>query len=199
LDDGLFCNGVETCDEANRRCASSGNPCPDDGNPCNGAESCSEATKQCQHTSLANDCGALTCGASPSGCFACGTCSAGLICLQGGCRCTPQVGSASAGSPPPVPAGLKVICLADPNQLVDAPDCPIIKCGTRTYWAFSPTDNTESMGLVGYDETSTAVYQRSLVGARYIYQISVDSIAQTITLIGQGGVSMVIPWTDLWQ
>jgi hypothetical protein len=199
LDDGLFCNGVETCDEANRRCVSSGNPCPDDGNLCNGAEACDEATKQCRRDSVPNDCGALTCGASPSGCFTCGTCSAGLACLKGKCGCTPHVGSASAASPPPVPAGLKVICLADPNQNTFAADCPIIQCGARTYWAFSPSDNSVAIGLVGYDETNTVVYQRSLIGARYIYQINLDSAAQTITFVGQSSQSVVLPWVDLYQ
>jgi hypothetical protein len=55
------------------------------------------------------------------------------------------------------------------------------------------------MGLVGYDENSTAVYQRSLIGARYVYKIDIDSTSQTIALTGQGSSRMVIPWIDLWR
>ncbi|MFC1889300.1 putative metal-binding motif-containing protein [Thermodesulfobacteriota bacterium] len=46
-DDGLFCNGIESCDEAGNTCLSGDEPCPDDGLFCNGAESCDEAGEQC--------------------------------------------------------------------------------------------------------------------------------------------------------
>ena len=54
-DDGLFCNGTESCDEAADRCEGSGDPCPDDGFFCNGMESCDEAGDQCVHAG--NPCG----------------------------------------------------------------------------------------------------------------------------------------------
>ena len=46
-DDGLFCNGTESCDEASDQCIRSGNPCGDDGLFCNGAESCDETLNRC--------------------------------------------------------------------------------------------------------------------------------------------------------
>jgi hypothetical protein len=49
-DDGLFCNGDETCDEVADQCNQSGDPCPDDGAYCNGAESCDEANDLCDTT-----------------------------------------------------------------------------------------------------------------------------------------------------
>jgi len=39
-DDGLFCNGVETCDETSKGCVSGTPPVCDDGNACNGVETC---------------------------------------------------------------------------------------------------------------------------------------------------------------
>ncbi|MFC1889945.1 putative metal-binding motif-containing protein, partial [Thermodesulfobacteriota bacterium] len=48
-DDGLWCNGVETCDEV-LDCQAGAAPCPDDGLWCNGAESCDEAGDQCTST-----------------------------------------------------------------------------------------------------------------------------------------------------
>ena len=198
-DDGIFCNGTESCDESNRRCKSSGTPCPDDGIVCNGPESCNESTKQCIHGGFSNDCGTWVCGASPSGCFACGACAASQACSQGRCGCTPVVGTDSADSAPPRPAGLKVICLVSPDQTTVATQCPIITCGSRTYWIFSPTDNTNSMSIVGYDSNQAVVYQSSQTGARYIYQIKVDGAAQTVMLVGQYSASIVVPWIDLWQ
>ncbi len=50
-DDGLWCNGVETCDEDTRTCGHAYGPdnlrCPDDGKFCDGAESCDEVNDQC--------------------------------------------------------------------------------------------------------------------------------------------------------
>jgi hypothetical protein len=46
-DDGLFCNGEESCDEENGSCVSSGDPCLDDGLFCNGEESCDEENGSC--------------------------------------------------------------------------------------------------------------------------------------------------------
>jgi len=46
-DDGLYCTGVEGCDEAGDQCTTTGNPCPDDGVFCNGAEGCDEVGDQC--------------------------------------------------------------------------------------------------------------------------------------------------------
>ncbi len=50
-DDGIYCNGPETCE--NRQCIHGGNPCPvDDGDFCNGQETleCVEETQECGHT-----------------------------------------------------------------------------------------------------------------------------------------------------
>jgi DNA-binding beta-propeller fold protein YncE len=50
-DDGIYCNGVESCVE--KQCQSSGNPCPmDDGLWCTGEETitCIEAAQECGHT-----------------------------------------------------------------------------------------------------------------------------------------------------
>lgn len=48
-DDGLWCNGVETCDEETDQCAAADVPnCADDGLWCNGAEFCNEETDACE-------------------------------------------------------------------------------------------------------------------------------------------------------
>ncbi len=46
-DDGLFCNGVESCNEGTDSCENDGDPCPDDGLFCNGVETCNEFLDQC--------------------------------------------------------------------------------------------------------------------------------------------------------
>ena len=49
-DDGLFCNGTESCDEGGDQCTNTGDPCPDDGLYCSGTESCDEGGDQCVST-----------------------------------------------------------------------------------------------------------------------------------------------------
>ena len=51
-DDGAFCNGTETCDEDNDRCVDGTDPCPDDGMFCNGEEGCDEDNDQCSAGTL---------------------------------------------------------------------------------------------------------------------------------------------------
>lgn len=195
-DDGLFCNGADTCSGGS--CSvHAGNPCPDaTGNLC--GSTCDEASQRCPGTGRANDCGTWACGLSPSGCFACGTCDAAQACMRGRCGCTPELGYALAAKPPAIPTGLKSLCLADPNQTSASAECPIITCGPLTYWAFSLLDNSVAMTLVGYDASQEAVFQLPLVGARYIYKITLDRTAQTLTLIGQSNQQIVVPWFNLW-
>jgi hypothetical protein len=49
--DGLFCNGLETCDVASSRCRAPVSPACDDGNPCS-TDSCNESSDSCAHTPL---------------------------------------------------------------------------------------------------------------------------------------------------
>ena len=50
-DDGLWCNGEETCDPW-FQCRAGEDPCPDDGKFCTGEESCDEAGDQCEIINL---------------------------------------------------------------------------------------------------------------------------------------------------
>jgi hypothetical protein len=48
-DDGVFCNGADTC--SGGTCAThAGDPCGDDGVYCNGTESCNESAQRCDHS-----------------------------------------------------------------------------------------------------------------------------------------------------
>ncbi len=49
-DDGLFCNGAESCNETGDVCDHSGDPCVDDGLFCNGPEVCNEIGDVCDHS-----------------------------------------------------------------------------------------------------------------------------------------------------
>ena len=50
-DDGLWCNGAEKCDEVGGQCLALNTPdCGDDGQYCNGTESCDEEANSCAHS-----------------------------------------------------------------------------------------------------------------------------------------------------
>ena len=79
-DDGIFCNGAETC--VDRTCQPGTNPCADDGIFCNGEETCSEENDSCGHAG--NPCSAnLTCDEERDACVGCledGECDDGFFC-----------------------------------------------------------------------------------------------------------------------
>lgn len=54
IDDGIFCNGTEKglCDEANDLCEHENVPCQDDGLYCNGNETCDETTDSCVNQNI---------------------------------------------------------------------------------------------------------------------------------------------------
>ncbi len=91
-DDGIFCNGSETC--IGRICQPGIYPCPDDGIFCNGEEICSEENDTCNHSG--NPCPAtLICDEERDACVGCledSDCNDGLFCngietcLEGACR-----------------------------------------------------------------------------------------------------------------
>ncbi len=58
----------------------------DDNDPCT-TDSCDLDSGICSNEEIANDCGTLTCGASPSGCYECGDCEGfNHECLSGQCN-----------------------------------------------------------------------------------------------------------------
>ena len=90
--DGIFCNGVETC--VNKTCQSGTSPCAADGIFCNGAETCDEQNDSCGHAG--DPCQAdLTCDEERNACVGCledAQCDDGLFCtgaescLDGACQ-----------------------------------------------------------------------------------------------------------------
>ncbi|NLH47116.1 MAG: hypothetical protein GX444_00785 [Myxococcales bacterium] len=89
-DDGIYCNGTDTCSGGS--CHSAGNPCPENGNVCDGMTSCDEAGDQCVTS------------AAP-------TCNDGLYC-NGVETCDPASGCV-AGTPPDCAIDDHISCTID--------------------------------------------------------------------------------------
>ncbi len=110
----------------------------------------------------------------------------------------PIVGTALPSSPPgEIPFGMKITCLVGAEVLMSSADCPVLSYEGKTYWAYSFLDNRGSLGIVAYDSAGNIVAQWEKTGARYIWQITVDAAANTVTFYGQGSGEITMSWAEL--
>jgi hypothetical protein len=66
-----------------------------------------------------------------------------------------------------------------------------------TYWAFSYVDNRYSFGIVAYDPSGRVVKQWEKTGSRYIWKITVNESAKTVTFYGQTTTSVTMTYQEL--
>lgn len=91
-------------------------------------------------------------------------------------------------SPPgPVPEGMKVTALQDPNALSMASTCPAVAVGSFVLWPMSYYDNRVSFGMVMYDPKGRVVGVLEKPGARYVTRITKDGTGSdgTVSVWGQ--------------
>jgi hypothetical protein len=93
----------------------------------------------------------------------------------------PQILSVPANSTPPVPAGLKVTCTLGPGTGQPSPNCPVILYGGVRTWAYSFIDNRLAFGVVSFDPNGNILKNVTRNGARYVYKMTVDPIAQAVS------------------
>ena len=104
---------------------------------------------------------------------------------------TVQVSSA----PTPLPAGLQ-LGFENQNETT-ATTCDVIGYNGLTYWAFSYHDNREALSVCGYDANNDLREQINVSGTRYLWQITEDPTAQTVTFYGQLNQTVPLAWSDL--
>jgi hypothetical protein len=111
----------------------------------------------------------------------------------------PLVEFVDASSNPMIPANLnlKVTCLIGPDTLESSPTCPVIQWGGYTYWAYSDGSNATSMTIIAYDAAGNALEEWERLGARYVWQITVDEVARTVTVWGQASNTIAFMWDEL--
>jgi len=77
------------------------------------------------------------------------------------------------------------------------PNCPVISYKGIEFRPFSYNENRYSIGLVGY-QGGQILKQFELKGTRYVYAITVDTAAKTVTILGQiPGNLATLPWSSL--
>jgi hypothetical protein len=147
-DDGIYCNGLESCDVESGECVSSGSPCPDgqlcdeendrcvecltdadcpdDGLFCNGEESCDELIGEC--VSSGDPCIApLLCNEETDTCVECLTganCNDGIDCtndhcIDFECKYKPDHGACDDGN-----ESTEDVCKEDTGCQYNTVDCP---------------------------------------------------------------------------
>ncbi|NVO11907.1 MAG: hypothetical protein HXX16_18260, partial [Bacteroidales bacterium] len=109
----------------------------------------------------------------------------------------PVVETRPSTSAPSIPAGMKCACMVDQQSTAINPNCPVIVYKGKTFWAFSYIDNRMSMGIVAYDASGKVCTTWEKPGARYVYKITVDNTAKTVTFWGQANQSVTMTWAEL--
>lgn len=113
----------------------------------------------------------------------------------------PEVTFLALSSLPQVPTelGLNVSCWngSDSPGVGTAPDCPVLVWEGYRYWAHSHNDNRGAMTVVAFNEAGALVQTWERPGARYLWQITVDVEAETVTFYGQGNGTIEMSWAEL--
>jgi len=93
----------------------------------------------------------------------------------------------------PVPDGLKVTAISNPDTTQSAATCPALGVGGFTLWPMSYYDNRVSFGMVMYDPKWNVFAQVEKPGARYIYKITLNAPrAVTVTAQANQSVTMTL-------
>ncbi|WP_254790368.1 Ig-like domain repeat protein [Paenibacillus sp. OK003] len=95
-----------------------------------------------------------------------------------------------------IPAENKNACKDGPNSFTSSP-CPIVQWGQYTYWAYSYNNNDDAMNIVAYDASGNIVKQWTKRGARYLWKITMDAAAQTLTFWGQDNLTITMGLEEL--
>jgi len=113
-------------------------------------------------------------------------------------QAVPTVQTLLTSSHPAVPSGWKEACVVSANSGAPSPNCPVLQYNGYTYWAWSDINNGVAMAIVAYDPAGVAVKQWNKPGARYIWQITVDPVAETVGFVGQSNSTITMSFTDLF-
>lgn len=103
---------------------------------------------------------------------------------------------AAGEAPAEMPTGLNALCFSGPDAPTVAA-CPVVRWKGITYWAHNYQDNRASFAVVGYDASGGYVGGIERPGARYVWNITIDEGARTITIFGQANHSVTVDWSDL--
>jgi hypothetical protein len=100
-----------------------------------------------------------------------------------------------ATSSPEVPEGLQIACVT--KALQPTRTCAVIRYQGVTTWVYSYKDNRTSLAVVSYDGAGKVIRNVEHTGARYVAGMTEDPKAQTVTITGEEGKTVTVPWSEL--
>jgi len=99
-----------------------------------------------------------------------------------------------------LPPNARVVCVLSGSSGITSGQCPVVKWGTWTYWAFTANDDTGFL-VTPYDQAgqlaTVAGWPKLAAGPRYLWQITADPAAMTVTFWGQSDATATMSWADL--
>ncbi len=109
----------------------------------------------------------------------------------------PEIIQTPIAGRPPEPEGLTALCTTGPKGDEQTTICPVISYRNAYTWGLSFKDNRFSLGVTSYDGQGHELKSVTKEGARYVYKITVEPAAQTVTFWGQHDMKIVMPWSEL--
>lgn len=115
----------------------------------------------------------------------------------------PRVSAIARAEIPEIPdeEGIGTACFNGPDSIQDgvSDDCPVVLWQGHAYWPLSYDDNRSSVGIAVFDEGGDFVEVIEAVGARYIWDVTVDEDEETVTFSGQDNRTVEVGWGLLAQ
>ena len=102
-----------------------------------------------------------------------------------------------ATAAPEVPDGLQLACVKDPKTLEASRTCPVVRYQGASTWIYGYKDNRASLAVVAYDGDGKVIRNVEHAGISHVAKISGDPAAQTITVTGEEGKTITVPWSEL--
>lgn len=96
----------------------------------------------------------------------------------------PVVGSMPRHKAPALPDDLHHGAVTGPDTLDPAPRIPVLRFAGCTYYPFGFEDGRDGMSLVAYTPAGVIRQRWDRVGARNIWDITVDAVTRTVTFHG---------------
>ncbi len=110
----------------------------------------------------------------------------------------PQVATLAIATAPELPAGRTLVCPIDGNSTTSGPTCPVIIWNDITFWPLNYEDGHPAVQVVGFDADKEVVKTLAeKIGAKNIWQITVNESQETVILRGQSDNTVTINWSEL--
>ncbi len=111
---------------------------------------------------------------------------------------SPMVGAEPTTRAPAIPSGLKLTCFTGPNTFESSPTCPVLLYNGYVYWAFSYIDNRMGMAVIAYDSDGKLIKRWDKTGARYLWQVTLDTAGRKAVFHGQASYTFSMTWDELY-